>query len=65
MVLLVYVTFYLNFQGNEFRALTDEEVQERKRNEQHKQEQRLAKMSSRKEKKKEQQGIFYLASNDL
>ncbi|XP_046846146.1 bromodomain adjacent to zinc finger domain protein 2B-like isoform X2 [Xenia sp. Carnegie-2017] len=42
-------------QGNEFRALTEEEVQERKRNEQHKQEQRLAKMSSRKEKKKEQQ----------
>ena len=43
-------------QGNEFRVLSEEEVQERKKMEKQKQEEKQSKLNKRKEKKKEQQG---------
>ncbi len=50
-------------QGNEFRVLTEEEIQERKRLEKQKQEEKQAKLNKRKEKKKEQQGNYaYICS---
>lgn len=55
---LYFTSLYL--QGNEFRVLTEEEIQERKRLEKQKQEEKQAKMNKKKEKKKEQQGKIYI-----
>ena len=50
------LSLFFSIQGNEFRVLSEEEIQERKRVEKQKQEEKQVKFNKRKEKKKEQQG---------